>query len=135
MSAPSAVEARSIPALSSHRWYALAIMILIYSCHFLDRAVLSIVAEPVRKEFGLSDSQLGVLNGIAFALMFAFVRLLGVPAPAARQGVLLAAVPAGFFGTVSSALIALSACSDRVDLCGKSVKPGQRREFCSAGSR
>lgn len=57
-------------------WYALTIMLLVYSCHFLDRAVLSLVAEPVRKEFGLSDSQLGMLNGFAFGLMFAVA---GIP--------------------------------------------------------
>jgi predicted MFS family arabinose efflux permease len=57
-------------------WYALVIMLLIFSCNFLDRAVLSLVAEPVRKEFGLSDSQLGVLNGFAFGLMFAIA---GIP--------------------------------------------------------
>ncbi len=54
-------------------WYALAVMVLIYSCNFLDRAVLSLVAEPVRREFALSDSQLGVLNGFAFGLTFAIV--------------------------------------------------------------
>src|SRR6202789_4381598 len=57
-------------------WYALTIMLLIYSCNFLDRAVLSLVAEPVRREVALSDSQLGVLNGFAFGLMFALV---GIP--------------------------------------------------------
>jgi predicted MFS family arabinose efflux permease len=57
-------------------WYALVIMLLVYSCHFLDRAVLSLVAEPVRKEFGLSDSQLGMLNGFAFGVMFA---ISGIP--------------------------------------------------------
>jgi predicted MFS family arabinose efflux permease len=61
---------------SRSSWYALAIMLLIYSCNFLDRAVLSLVAEPVRREFALSDSQLGVLNGFAFGLMFALV---GIP--------------------------------------------------------
>lgn len=57
-------------------WYALAIIVLIYSCHFLDRAVISLVAEPLRKEFGLSDSQLGLLTGFAFGLMFAIA---GIP--------------------------------------------------------
>ena len=62
--------------VSRFGWYALAVMVLIFSCNFLDRAVLSLVAEPVRKEFGLSDSQLGVLNGFAFGLMFAVA---GIP--------------------------------------------------------
>jgi predicted MFS family arabinose efflux permease len=57
-------------------WYALTIIVLIYSCHFLDRAVISLVAEPVRKEFGLNDSQLGLLTGFGFGLMFA---LAGIP--------------------------------------------------------
>jgi predicted permease len=42
-------------------------------------------------------------NIVQVALMFGFVLLLRVPSPEARQGVLLAAVPAGFFGTVFGA--------------------------------
>jgi predicted MFS family arabinose efflux permease len=68
--------AASSSGASRGGWYALTIMLLIYSCNFLDRAVLSLVAEPVRREFALSDSQLGVLNGFAFGLMFA---LAGIP--------------------------------------------------------
>ena len=69
-------EAGSPDRVARGAWYALVIMLLVYSCHFLDRAVLSLVAEPVRKEFGLSDSQLGMLNGFAFGLMFAIA---GIP--------------------------------------------------------
>jgi sugar phosphate permease len=75
--AGAAAGETAAPAGASRRgWYALTIMLLIYSCNFLDRAVLSLVAEPVRREFALSDSQLGVLNGFAFGLTFAIV---GIP--------------------------------------------------------
>jgi predicted MFS family arabinose efflux permease len=75
--AASPIGASAATAGVSRRgWYALVVMLLIFSCHFLDRAVLSLVAEPVRKEFGLSDSQLGVLNGFAFGVMFAIA---GIP--------------------------------------------------------
>jgi predicted MFS family arabinose efflux permease len=79
--AARAVTADAAQAVAPSRvapggWYALLIMLLIFSCNFLDRSVLSLVAEPVRKEFGLSDSQLGVLNGFAFGLMFAIA---GIP--------------------------------------------------------
>jgi predicted MFS family arabinose efflux permease len=75
--AGAAAAETSAPTGASRRgWYALTIMLLIYSCNFLDRAVLSLVAEPVRREFALSDSQLGVLNGFAFGLTFAIV---GIP--------------------------------------------------------
>ncbi len=57
-------------------WYALTIIVLIYSCHFLDRSVVALIAEPLRKEFGLNDSQLGLLTGFAFGLMFAIA---GIP--------------------------------------------------------
>src|SRR5271155_3531409 len=73
---PASAEAAGATGVSRRGWDALAVMLLIFSCHFLDRAVLSLVAEPVRKEFGLSDSQLGVLNGFAFGLMFAIA---GIP--------------------------------------------------------
>jgi predicted MFS family arabinose efflux permease len=72
----SAKESGSPDRVARGAWYALVIMLLVYSCHFLDRAVLSLVAEPVRQEFGLSDSQLGMLNGFAFGLMFAIA---GIP--------------------------------------------------------
>lgn len=73
----SALPATAIaqPAVRG-RWYALTILTLIYSCHFLDRSVVSIVAEALREEFTLSDSQLGLLTGLGFSLTFA---LAGIP--------------------------------------------------------
>lgn len=62
-----------IPARS---WYALLILTLIYSIHFLDRTMISIIVEPVRKEFLLSDSQIGLLTGLAYGATFA---LAGIP--------------------------------------------------------
>lgn len=62
-----------VPAAS---WYALAIMTMIYSCHFLDRSMISIIVEPVRAEFRLNDSQIGLLTGLAYGAMFA---LAGIP--------------------------------------------------------
>ncbi|MDN4572104.1 hypothetical protein DBB29_01265 [Pandoraea cepalis] len=57
-------------------WYALAIMTLINACHFLDRTMISIIVEPVRAEFGLHDSQIGLLTGLAYGATFA---LAGIP--------------------------------------------------------
>jgi len=63
------------PTLSPRRWLALAVITLIYSCNFMDRAVVSLVAEPLRAEFGLTDSELGLLTGLAFGLTFALTGL------------------------------------------------------------
>ncbi|MEJ5979168.1 MFS transporter [Novosphingobium sp. PS1R-30] len=47
-----------------------------YSLNFLDRQLLSILAEPVKADLGLTDTQLGLLSGLAFAV---FYTLFGIP--------------------------------------------------------
>src|SRR5262245_36366986 len=55
--------------------YALAVLLAINTLNFFDRQVLSAVAEPLRREWGLGDGALGLLQ-TAFTLLYAFV---GVP--------------------------------------------------------
>ena len=59
---------------SNAAWYALAVLFLINALNFFDRQIIGAVGEPIRKEFGLSDSALGALN-TAFTLLYAFVGL------------------------------------------------------------
>jgi len=56
-------------------WYALAVLFCLNALNFYDRQILGAVAEPVRKELGLSDTKIGLL-GTAFTLLYAAV---GVP--------------------------------------------------------
>ena len=51
-------------------------LLIVYILNFLDRQIVSILAEPMKAEFGLSDTQLGLLAGPAFAVFYA---VLGVP--------------------------------------------------------
>lgn len=51
-------------------------LLVIYIFNFLDRQIVSILAEPIKRDFGLSDTQLGLMTGLAFAL---FYTLLGIP--------------------------------------------------------
>lgn len=55
--------------------YALTVLFAINAVNFFDRVIGGAVAEPIRREWQLSDSQLGAL-GTAFTLLYAFV---GVP--------------------------------------------------------
>ncbi len=55
-------------------YYALAVLFLINALNFFDRQIIGAVGEPIRVEFGLSDTALGVLN-VAFTLIYAFVGL------------------------------------------------------------
>lgn len=52
------------------------LLMIIYIFNFLDRQIVSILAEPIKRDFGLSDTQLGLMTGLAFAL---FYTLLGIP--------------------------------------------------------
>jgi predicted MFS family arabinose efflux permease len=56
--------------------YALAMFVLVYVINFIDRQIFSILIEPIRAEIALSDTQLGFLGGIAFALFYTFA---GIP--------------------------------------------------------
>lgn len=51
-------------------------LLVVYILNFLDRQIVAILAEPMKQEFGLSDTQLGLLAGPAFAVFYA---VLGVP--------------------------------------------------------
>lgn len=52
-------------------WYVVIVMTLVYACHAMDRGMPAILVEPVRHEFGLSDSQLGLFTGLGFGIAFA----------------------------------------------------------------
>lgn len=56
--------------------YVLAALLGTYTLNFLDRVLVGILQEPLRREFALNDLQLGVLGGPAFALLYT---VLGVP--------------------------------------------------------
>jgi MFS family permease len=51
-------------------------LLVVYILNFLDRQIVNILAEPISKDLGLSDTQIGLLTGLAFAL---FYTLLGIP--------------------------------------------------------
>lgn len=54
----------------SYRLYVLCILTLVYVFNFLDRQLLVILQEPIKQEMGLSDTQLGLLSGLAFAMVY-----------------------------------------------------------------
>ena len=62
-------------ARGAYKWYVLAILTLINALGAIDRSVVSVVAEPLKTEFLLSDKQIGMLGGLAFSLTFALAVL------------------------------------------------------------
>lgn len=60
----------------AYRWYALGLLFVVYIFNFIDRQILGILAQPIKEDLGLSDTQMGFMGGIAFAIFYTF---LGVP--------------------------------------------------------
>ncbi len=52
------------------------VLLIVYIFNFLDRQIVNILAEPISRDLGLSDTQIGLMTGVAFA---AFYTLLGLP--------------------------------------------------------
>ncbi|WP_313802668.1 MFS transporter [Sphingobium sp.] len=52
------------------RWVMLGLLFCAYALSGADRQLVAVLAEPIRKDLGLSDSQLGMLSGLAFALFY-----------------------------------------------------------------
>ena len=64
------------PRASRPAYMALGLLTLVYTLNFLDRQILTILAEPVKRDLHLSDTELGALTGLTFAL---FYTVFGVP--------------------------------------------------------
>lgn len=89
----------------SYKRYVLGALLVAYTLNFVDRQILGVLAVPIKLELGLTDSQLGLLGGVAFAL---FYTLLGIPV--ARL--------ADRYNRVSILSIALGLWSLMTALCG-----------------
>lgn len=56
--------------------FVLAMLLAVYTFNWVDRQILGILAGSIKADLGLSDKELGVLGGLAFAILYS---LLGVP--------------------------------------------------------
>lgn len=66
----------SVPWPSPRKaWYAVGIVTLVLTLNFLDRGIVGLLNEPIKHDLGLSDTELGALGGLAFAVFYAIVGL------------------------------------------------------------
>ncbi|HEY3951064.1 MFS transporter [Phenylobacterium sp.] len=64
----------------AYRSYALGLLLTIYVLNCLDRQVINILAEPIKRELHLADWQVGIMSGVSFALIYTMLAV-----PIARQ--------------------------------------------------
>jgi len=60
----------------TYKWFVLFLLTVVYAFNFMDRQVLIILQEDIKKDLLLSDTQLGLLTGLAFAILYT---TLGIP--------------------------------------------------------
>ena len=61
---------------SRHGWYVVFVLIVAYTFSYVDRTILTLLVAPIRASLQISDTQLSLLHGLAFAVFYTF---LGVP--------------------------------------------------------
>lgn len=62
--------------LSSNRAYLLTLLVMVYTSNYVDRVIIGVVGQALKTDLHLTDSQLGLLNGMAFILFYA---MMGIP--------------------------------------------------------
>lgn len=63
-------------ASSRYSYFVLAILTIVYTFNFIDRQIIAILSPAIKEDLGLSDSMLGLLKGLAFAVLYT---TLGIP--------------------------------------------------------
>lgn len=86
----------------------LAMLLLVYIFNFVDRQILGILAGPIQQELGLRDGQMGLLGGLAFAVLYTS---LGIPLGALADRTSRSWV-------ITGSLVVWSACTALCGLAG-----------------
>lgn len=72
----STTTASATRSVAPYSLYVMGVLLVVYTFNFVDRVVLGILVTPIKSELHLTDTELGLIGGTAFALFYTF---LGVP--------------------------------------------------------
>ena len=92
-----------------YAWYVVGVLVFAYVFSYIDRTILTLLVEPIRDSLEISDTQISLLHGLAFAI---FYTLLGIPigwladrgnrVKIASAGVFLWSIATAFCGLANS---------------------------------
>lgn len=71
-----AIENPDEQKATPYAWYGLSVLVIVYMLNFIDRNIISILAEDIKADLGVSDAEMGFLYGTAFGVFYA---LFGIP--------------------------------------------------------
>ncbi len=60
----------------AYAWYVVVVLTLAYTCSFIDRQILTLLIEPIRRDLQVTDTQVSLLGGLAFSILYT---TLGMP--------------------------------------------------------
>jgi predicted MFS family arabinose efflux permease len=69
-------EASARAPSRAYDWYVVVVLMVVYALNQLDRSVINILGEAIKRDLSISDTQLGLLTGTSFAV---FYSLMGLP--------------------------------------------------------
>ncbi len=58
-----------------YAWYVVGILVLAYTFSFIDRQILSLLVGPIKRDLGISDTEMSLLQGFAFAVFYCIAGL------------------------------------------------------------
>jgi len=59
----------------TYAWYVVIVLFLAYTSSFIDRQIMALLVEPIKRDLGLNDTQFSLLHGFAFAIFYTFMGL------------------------------------------------------------
>src|SRR5687767_3517280 len=60
----------------AYAWYVVVVLLLCQICSFIDRQIVNLFLDPIREDLSLTDTQVSLVTGFAFAMFYA---TMGVP--------------------------------------------------------
>lgn len=100
-----------------YRTYVLNALLIIYILNFIDRALLSVVARPLKAELGISDTAFGLLTGFGFAFLYTIVGIPLARIAERRNRVLIIAICVALW----SVMTALCGLATEITLLGVTI--------------
>ena len=76
LAAPSLTAAPQPARSLRYSWFVVAVLTLVYVFSFIDRQIFALLVGPLRRDLGISDTQVSLLMGFSFALFYTFF---GIP--------------------------------------------------------
>ncbi len=72
---PWVVPGGETPHRTGYAWFVLIVLVAVYGANFADRYIFIIMMEPIKRDLHLSDTQLGLISGLAFSAIYSVAGL------------------------------------------------------------